>query len=333
MVPSTARLELSSSYAKALLSYLTEPRDAILLRAKELGETAFGIGISIVELCHMHQECLFGVRPGVCDAAESGEGVCPAVPASVAGGSTGCRPATDDPISAGQFLGQALLAFDLERREIRRSNLTLRRLNNRLDAELRRLSTLVYDDALQMISAARLALAASECAARGGDAQLRVAMQLLEEVEDRLTSGSWNNQLRIVEDLGLNSAITSLARRFSSAGELEVRVEGVVGSLGRDVSIAIYRSVHEALANVERHARATRVMIRLWEGLADVECSVRDDGVGFDLPEALSQAEIRGSGLSILPEILREAGGSLIIDTAPGSGTEVRISISRERRD
>ena len=88
-----------------------------------------------------------------------------------------------------------------------------------------------------------------------------------------------------------------------------------------DVETALLRAAEEALANVAKHARATRVTLTLsW--LDDVvSLDVDDDGVGFTgVPRPREQG---GFGLAGLRERLTAVGGHLEVESAPGEGTTV----------
>jgi signal transduction histidine kinase len=85
--------------------------------------------------------------------------------------------------------------------------------------------------------------------------------------------------------------------------------------------------VQEALTNVSRHAQARHVTIRLCGEGGGVQCSVRDDGIGFDSSQLFHGTAERGSGLISIWESLRLVGGTLAIHSMPGGGTEVAIAI------
>jgi two-component system sensor histidine kinase UhpB len=86
--------------------------------------------------------------------------------------------------------------------------------------------------------------------------------------------------------------------------------------------------VQEALANIARHAGASRVRVhgRLRDGRLEVE--VDDDGIGFDEVQARERAMATGHlGLRSMAERLEAAGGELTIDAAPGHGARVRLRL------
>ncbi|GLW97089.1 sensor histidine kinase [Microtetraspora sp. NBRC 16547] len=117
-----------------------------------------------------------------------------------------------------------------------------------------------------------------------------------------------------LDDLGLAGAVRALAEEGPPPAE--VVVEGETTGLPAAVEVAAYRVVQEALTNVRRHARATRVRVELRRD-AELRVSVTDDGIG--LPEDRRA----GVGTSSMRERAAELGGSCVIAAAPGGGTAV----------
>ena len=89
---------------------------------------------------------------------------------------------------------------------------------------------------------------------------------------------------------------------------------------------ALYRVAREALANVAKHAYATRVVVTMEERAASVVMTVEDDGRGFD-----PQTERIGHlGLRLMDDLVAGNGGRLTVRSAPGSGTSVTVEVDRE---
>jgi signal transduction histidine kinase len=121
----------------------------------------------------------------------------------------------------------------------------------------------------------------------------------------------------------LGGALRRLADRFSQETGIAVDVEVGADGLGlaRDREVVLLRAAQEALANVRRHADAGAVTIRLHlaDGAAQVEVS--DDGSGFD------PAAADGFGLSGMRDRVHDVGGDVDVETGPGLGTRVRVSV------
>lgn len=130
-----------------------------------------------------------------------------------------------------------------------------------------------------------------------------------------------------LDELGLVPAIASHARNLEeSAGiAISLDLEPLDGLLPPEGELALYRIVQEALANVVRHAGATRVSIRLRGQNGRVIAEVQDDGRGFQAAEA-GRGEA-GLGLFGMRERAANLGGNVEVHSAPGRGTRVRAEI------
>jgi signal transduction histidine kinase len=98
------------------------------------------------------------------------------------------------------------------------------------------------------------------------------------------------------------------------------------------VTTAVYRMVQEALTNVTRHAAATRVCVRLHTDNTILQCSVEDDGTGFDVGATVLSPR-RGLGLLGMRERIAAVGGSLHIASSLGAGTQLFATIPLEIQD
>ncbi len=109
---------------------------------------------------------------------------------------------------------------------------------------------------------------------------------------------------------------------------VEVRIEGEVRRLSAEVELAIYRIVQEALSNAVRHSEAGTVAILFSFRNGDIQAEVRDDGVGFDVPPKASALAASGKfGLMGMYERADLIGAELSIESEPGGGTRVRLTL------
>src|SRR5258707_5496411 len=99
----------------------------------------------------------------------------------------------------------------------------------------------------------------------------------------------------------------------------------------RDIGVTEFRRVlfrsQEALANVTKHARATKVRVEIQRNSSNVRCSISDNGQGMDVPAVLRRQGERGLGLIGIRERLDPFRGTVDLKSAPGRGTEVIISL------
>ncbi len=129
-----------------------------------------------------------------------------------------------------------------------------------------------------------------------------------------------------LEYLGLEKAVRGACREFADGHKIPVECvcEQVPEQLDSGVALCLLRVVQEALHNVAKHSRATKVRVTLTghsEGLALV---VADDGVGFDPSEA---ALAEGIGLISMRERVSFVGGSFSLASAPGRGTHIEAFV------
>ena len=132
-----------------------------------------------------------------------------------------------------------------------------------------------------------------------------------------------------LEDAALPEAIQSVAGRWADASGIgtAVTVTGQVQPLPGNVETTLLRVTQEALANVRKHAQARSVAITL-SYLGDVVLlDVQDDGVGLAGGTAVADPQDGGFGLIAMRERVTQLGGELLIESEPGEGTTVAVSI------
>lgn len=127
-----------------------------------------------------------------------------------------------------------------------------------------------------------------------------------------------------LDDATVHEAIGRLGDRFARETGLPVRVEvqGDPVVLGRAAEVVLVRAAQEALSNVRRHARATRVVVRLSYSGDGAAIEVDDDGVGFDPDRGTA-----GFGLAGMRGRAADVGGAVEVASAPGRGTQVRVRV------
>ncbi len=127
--------------------------------------------------------------------------------------------------------------------------------------------------------------------------------------------------------LGLKGALGALARRVSADGALSVRVDVAdLPPISPRAELALCRAGEGALVNAVRHAQATEAAITVGERDGNLVLEVTDDGVGFDR----EAGPVRGLGLLWLCERVRAVGGCVSVDSAPGRGTRVTVTVPKE---
>lgn len=308
-----AATDLEALYGEALQEFLAAPGEAPLRRAYELGRSALARGFGVLDMAMLHHSVLAKVLARERDSDQA-ERVLRA---------------------AGQFYAESLSPYEMAHRGFRDAIAALHRLNETLEQEVKRIAHAVHDEAGQLLVVARLAM--SEVARDlppSGQGQLNEVTAILGQIEEQLRRLSHELRPTILDDLGLVPAVQFLAEGLSKRARLPIRVEASVeGRLSASVETVLYRVIHEALTNVTKHSHAKNVRIQLQRGTRSLCCSVQDDGVGFDVPTVLSGKEPRGLGLVGIRERLNPLGGTLRINSVPGQGTQLLITIPMEDKD
>jgi signal transduction histidine kinase len=189
----------------------------------------------------------------------------------------------------------------------------------------------LHDETLQSLSAMRIGLSTAGRSDRPealGQA-VRQAVDQLEEAIANLRGLITDLRPAALDELGVQAALEGLAERTARHGlEVDMSVELANGQ-GREsarhtpeVETALYRIVQETLTNASKHGQAKRAVVEIREQDATVHLSVRDDGEGFD-----PDGDTDGFGLLGVHERVELLGGELLIESAPGRGTLIRVSI------
>ncbi len=195
----------------------------------------------------------------------------------------------------------------------------------------------LHDESLQSLAGLRVLLSA----ARRGDAEGtdRLLADGIEQVD-----GAIAEMRRLIADLrpttldelGLGAALEALAERLSASGTLEVDLELDIdfhsGRTGQrligEVEDAAYRLVQEALNNAAHHGRTGRAKVEVTESGEKLRLRVSDRGRGFD-----PSARTDGFGLVGMRERVTLAGGTLELESAPGTGTTIVAILPARHRE
>ena len=123
----------------------------------------------------------------------------------------------------------------------------------------------------------------------------------------------------LLDDLGLPAALEHIGNELAQRSGLTVRVSPQVHEerLPELQAVSLFRVAQEALRNVERHAQATRIDIRLDDSGDRLELRITDDGRGFDVKN-VELSKDRGIGLTNMRERVERNGGSFQLVSHPG---------------
>jgi signal transduction histidine kinase len=161
----------------------------------------------------------------------------------------------------------------------------------------------------------------------------KALQQLIPRVKDALSDvRRVSTELRpsILDDLGILPTLSWFFREFETACS-DIAVEKVFNVAEHEVpvplQITLYRILQEATNNIVKHARASRIRVRLERVGEMLNLMIEDNGCGFD-PDSIHwiEGQCRGLGLLGMRKRASLSGGSYHIESAPGQGTRIKVS-------
>src|SRR4051812_11352557 len=216
----------------------------------------------------------------------------------------------------------------LDRIEFERAD-SARRALTAQEQERLRIARELHDEIGQTLTA--IALEAERAAEAGSGADraswTRVAAWAQQSVED-LRRIARRLRPEALDDLGLINAFIALCNRMSEFGGIPVKrvLPERLPAHAPEVDLVLYRVAQEALTNVMRHAEASSAEVVLSVAEDGLLLTVRDDGRG--MPEGAAEG-IR-NGLVGMRERAMLVGGALAMESSPGRGTVIRLTVPLE---
>ena len=238
-----------------------------------------------------------------------------------------------------RFTGHFLQLLGLEQRLFvtaqQRRGRGGRKAVRQIEMERQRLGRELHTGVGQMLSAIRLQLEVISAALPSppntvGQALNRIsilAADTLEQVRDisrRLHPPEWK-RLTLESAIRQLWEISGVPERF----EASLQIDPLPWEPDLEVKILIYRGLQEALSNLVRHSRATRIAVALQVSGGQLILSIQDNGVGFDAQRVFSAPAnvASGIGLRSMREAAHELGGKLEVETGP-DGTKLVVSVA-----
>jgi signal transduction histidine kinase len=217
--------------------------------------------------------------------------------------------------------------------DLERSREELRRLashrEERVEQERARLAREFHDELGQVLTTARMH---AQLLVRQLPAEAGAARSAAQEIESMI--GEAGRSVKAIAsdlrpaalNLGLAAAVEWLAGRVLAPAGVgyQVSITAAADHLDDNHAIGLFRIVQESLNNVVRHAGAKQVHITLGRIDAELHLLVEDDGRGFDAGGVDHAAHF---GLLGIAERVTALGGNLEIDSSPGDGTRLSVSL------
>ena len=210
-----------------------------------------------------------------------------------------------------------------------------RRLLESGEVERLRLAQELHDGPMQDLYGAVFRL--SNFQDQTGDPEMRAnlaeAQGILKQVAGKIRTICGELRPPTIANLGLERAIRSHAERIQENHpelDLQLHLSTDGQSLSANTRLAFFRIYQQCMANVLNHAQANQVMVAFHMNENEIAMDVWDNGKGFTLPERWLELLREGHyGLASIAERVQALGGTIKIETKPGGGTLVHVTVPR----
>jgi signal transduction histidine kinase len=241
-------------------------------------------------------------------------------------------------IEGKKHVGFGKIAQDLSERsraeQAIREGEMLRRLVNAQEEERQRIARDLHDHLGQQLTALRLKIESLKANYAAEPAMMKAldeTQSQAKQIDDEVSFMTWELRPTALDNLGLKNALGNFVKEWSKNYEIAAEFHSARlkrSRLSAEKEINLYRIAQEALNNVVKHAKASKVDVMLEYGKDTVVLIIEDNGSGFDLKAAERRAK-RANRLGLVGMRERAAllGGSLQIESARLKGTVVMARV------
>jgi PAS domain S-box-containing protein len=239
-------------------------------------------------------------------------------------------------LSDGQIAGLQVIVLDVTEEIRLRKNMEyyITQVTRAQEDERLRISRELHDETAQMLAGLSRDLASISADESGLPQALTERLQNLRVVADSTLEEvrRFSQDLRpsILDDLGLVPALEWLLSNLEKQHQINTNmsISGSQRRLAPEKELIIFRIAQEAISNVRRHSEASTVNMSIDIDDAALTLFINDDGRGFNIPQRASELVQSGRlGIVGMRERARLVGGTLIVQSEPGKGTNVTLRV------
>ena len=209
------------------------------------------------------------------------------------------------------------------------------------EEERKRISRELHDEIAQTLTGINVRLAAlkTEATVNTADLQKKInsAQRMVERSVDIVHRFARELRPMVLDDLGLIPALHTHMKAFTKRTGLHIHfttfTSGRIKQLNNATRTVLYRVAQEALTNVARHARASRVDVSIQKRPRAFRLTIKDNGKSFRVERVLQARKNKRLGLLGMRERVEMVGGSLHVESAPGQGTTICAEIPFAKSD
>lgn len=214
-----------------------------------------------------------------------------------------------------------------------RLRMTTRELARAEERERRSVAADLHDDIAQLLAAARIKLSGMGRTSRSPVAKELDA--LLGQINRAVRTLAIRVSPPVLTRLGLSAALEWLGDEIGASHGLRVHMstQAMPATLGRDEDAIVFRVVRELLLNAAKHSGAREASLEIERGDDELRIRVTDQGKGFDPAAVPAAGDDGGFGLEAARGRIANLGGRTRIDSRPGGGTTVTLTIPLQPTD
>jgi PAS domain S-box-containing protein len=229
--------------------------------------------------------------------------------------------------SMAPLIGGAINRFNLEE-ELKDSEAHLRHLSAQLltvqENERRSIARDLHDGVGQLLTAVKFQIE-SALQLKSKKKSLETVVPLIKESIEEVRRVQMDLRPSTLDDLGVLATLDWFCREYQKIYphiRIEKKTDLKENEVPAPVKTVIYRVTQEALNNIAKHSKANLVRLSLRKKENEIELTIQDNGIGFDLEQTFEQENSRrGLGLTSMRERIQLSGGCCMIESAPGQGT------------
>ncbi len=218
---------------------------------------------------------------------------------------------------------------------LRKSESNLRALTLDLsrsgESERQRLALFLHDEIGQSLALLRMMFGSLAGASKlkSEKHNIQRIRNLLDKAIDQTHALTFELSPPVLYQLGLEAAVEWAGEKISHDRGIEFTFsdDGMMKPLDVDLKALLFRCIRELMMNIVKHAKARRMTVSLTRKAEMIFVVVEDDGIGFDMSLLERHRDLPGFGLFSVREHLAALGGSFHLQSEPGRGTCVALSV------
>lgn len=243
---------------------------------------------------------------------------------------------------AGSLVGKALVINDITERVQSNDQRMLDNVAVAARSQRELLARELHDDIGQTLGYLNVQLqAVHERLVRDGAESIEADLEKLVDVVREAYAGLREHIVSMMGDEALRFEFTpkllalldGIEQRRGVRVDLTMPADFDANALGNEAGFQVLRIIQEACANATKHSSASRLAVEFEVSQGLLQVSVKDDGCGFSPTERQRRTGGEGLGIGIMRDRAQSLGGDLVVTSALGEGTEVRVCIPLQRNE